>query len=92
MNSGSLDLASWSSVTFASAICRSTWSGPAEKSVAAAGALSGTALPGSGRAGVAGGLSATSGVTGFSLAADVSGAALVVVAIAFAEASVPAAT
>src|SRR5262249_32026865 len=89
---GSLPFFSWSSVTWASAIWASTWRGPSEKSVAAGGALSGMAFAGSGAPGAGGGRSGTSGVTGLSLAAAVSGGALVVVVMAAAEAFLPSVT
>src|SRR5918997_1103380 len=92
VNSGSFDRASWSSVTSASAISWSTCFGPSEKSVASGGALSGTASDGFGVAGAGGGLSPWSGVTALSLAAAVSGGALVVVSIALADSSLPEAT
>src|SRR5262245_6651360 len=89
---GSLERASWPSVTWASAISLLTWAGPAERSVADGGALSGMALAGSGVPGVGGGWSEASGVTGFSLAAAVSGGALVVVVIWLADAFLPSVT
>jgi hypothetical protein len=71
-----LDFANCSSVTWAPAICWSTCLGPSEKSVAAGGALSGTAWSGFGAPGVGGGWSGRSGVTCLSLAAAVSGGGL----------------
>ena len=89
VNSGSLDFASWSSVTPASAIFASVAAGPLPSSVWLAGALVGMAAAASTLGGGAAAGGPASGLTGFSTAWDVSGALAEASAIGLAEDSLP---